>query len=276
MAKSSKLKSGIIGHKILAATRQGVTKQAYEIKTTEDRIRLVPLNDWHLGAPENQCDLKKIKAEINYILKTPNTYAIGLGDYCDCAQKMPGRRGPSVFLQSLDPQTQMETAIELLTPLAKAKKLLGLHDGNHEQWIAEATGINIIKTIADGLGVPYLGPACDTLIYLYNKNGKQKYLIYSQHGNSSAKLKHTKLGALIAATKDIFADVFLWGHVHQIAVVKGGKRWNGRQMKCYYILCGHFLKWEGSYAQMFGLDICPAGTPKIQLFADRKDVHVSV
>lgn len=269
--------NGIVAHTINRRSKQGILKHTYHIKTTEDRIRLVVLTDPHLGAPENQCDIAKLKAEINYILETPNTYAIILGDLCDCAQKMPGKKGPSVFLQSLPPQDQVELAIELLQKLAEKKKILGIHAGNHELWIFELTGIDIVKIIADRLNVPYLGPACDTTIHLYGKDGKsQKYLIYSQHGNSSAKLKHTKLGALIAATKDIFADLFLWGHVHQIAAVKGGKRWNGHQIKCYYVLCGHFLKWEGSYAQMFGMDICPAGAPKIQLFADKKDVHVVV
>jgi hypothetical protein len=68
----------------------------------------------------------------------------------------------------------------------------------------------------------------------------------------------------------------LMGHVHQIGVAKGGKRVGGIQKKTYHILTGHFLKWEGSYAQAFGLDVCPSGCPKITLFADRKDLHVSV
>jgi len=268
---------GILKHTVQVQTLQGITKQKYTIFTTEDRIRIIPVGDIHIGAPQGQCQLKKVAALLEHIEKTPNTYMLGTGDYMDCAQKMPGKKGPSVYFQSMPPQQQLEKIQMMLLRLAQKHKILGLHGGNHEGWILELTGIDVIKILADNLKVPYLGPACDTTVDLVNRAGqKQRYLIYSQHGNSNAKQKHTKMGALIAATKDIFAHIFIWGHVHQVGSERGGKRFNGNQIKCYYVLAGHWLDWEGSYAQLFGLDICPAGTAKIQLFADRNDVHVVV
>ena len=235
-----------------------------------DRIRIVPIGDIHVGAPEGQCDWKKLVKELNYILETPDTYMIGMGDFMDCAKRMGG--GPNIFMSSLSPQEQYNLIEKAFKPLADAGKILGLHCGNHEEWITRETGMQVVDLLCRSLGVPFLGYACDITLHV----GKQTYLGYSQHGTSSAKLKHTKLGAAINSTKDIFADFFLYAHTHQIGVQKGGKRINGNQIKCYYILCGHFLLWEGSYAQMFGMDIGPSGCPQIKLFIDRHDIHVSV
>jgi len=157
-------------------------------------------------------------------------------------------------------------------PLANRGKIIGLHSGNHETWITQSSGIQVIDLLCRSLNVPYLGPGCDTTIFV----NKQKYVFYSQHGSSNARLKYTKLGAVVNATKDIFAEVFLYGHVHQIGAQKGGKRLSGKQIKTYYVLTGHFLNWEGSYAQAFGMDVCPSGAVQIKLFANRHDIHVSV
>jgi hypothetical protein len=122
------------------------------------------------------------------------------------------------------------------------------------------------------LKVPYLGYASEVNI---NVN-KQSYYIYALHGKSGATRKHTKMAALVDCASDIFADVFVMGHVHQVDVTKGGKYMRGKTSKAYYVLSGHFLNWIGSYAQAFGMGVCPSGCPKISLFSSHKDVHVSV
>lgn len=262
-------------NEIVTKITEGLTRLEVNLKTDEDRLRLVPIGDIHVGAPKGHCDWGKVKRELAYILDTPNTYTIGMGDYMDCAQKMGlGRSGggPNLFQSSLSPMEQYNLMEEAFKPLAKKGKILGLHCGNHEEWIMQQTGIQIIDLLCRSLNVPFLGPGCDTVLAV----NKQKYNIYSQHGTSNATQKYTKLGALINATRDIFSEVFLYGHVHQLGVQKGGKRISGKQIKTYYILTGHFLNWEGSYAQMFGLDVCPSGCAQIKLFSERKDIHVSV
>lgn len=254
------------------ALNVGLTKLKLRFQTSSDRIRLVPWGDVHVGAPEGQCDWSKAKAELEYVLNREDTYLIGMGDYMDCAQKMPWKKGPNVYMESMPPSQQYKIILEALKPLAAKGKIIGLHYGNHEQWVMDIVGFNPVETLCSQLGVPMLGPACETTIQV----NQQKYVVYSMHGGSSARLKHTKLGALIAQVKDIVADLYLYGHTHQIASSKGGKRFMGRQMKVYYVLTGHFLDWEGSYAQLFGLEICPSGCPQIKLFADRRDIHVSI
>lgn len=268
----SKLKDKVEKEIVVDNLVQGLNELKVSLNTDEDRVRLIPWGDVHIGAPEEQCDWNKAKRELDYIMDTEDTYLLGMGDYMDCAQKMPWKRGPNIFTSSLSPMEQYNIIEKALEPLAKEGKILGLHEGNHEEWITQSTGIQLVDLLCRSLKVPFLGFACDLII---NVN-KQKYLGYSQHGTSSARLKHTKLGAAINATKDIFADFFLYGHTHQIGIQKGGKRLSGKQIKCYYILTGHFLLWQGSYAQMFGLDVAPSGCPQIKLFTDRHDIHVSI
>jgi len=251
---------------------QGLQNLTVHLKTDEDRVRLVPWGDVHIGAPKGQCLWAKARAELGYVLLRKNTYLIGMGDYMDCAQKMPWRRGPNIFQSSLQPMEQYQLLLEALKPLAKVGKILGLHSGNHERWIMEDTGIQIIKLLCDSLNVPFLGEGCKTTVYV----NKQKYLVYGRHGSSGARYRHTKLAALINQTKDVMADLYLMGHVHQIAAMKGGKYVGPKITKTYYVLTGHFLNWKGSYAQAFGFDISPAGCVQIKLFADRHDIHVSI
>lgn len=240
--------------------------------TTDEKARIVPVGDIHVGAPKGQCDFEKVKRELEYIEDTPDTYLLGMGDMMDCAQKMPWSRGPNIFSSSLQPMEQFNLMEQVLKPLAKKRKIIGLLTGNHEEWIMMNTGYQIINLLCKTLDVPYLGSACDINV----KVGKQQYVLYALHGSGNAQLKHTKLGRLMNCSKDIFADALIMGHVHQLAVAKGGKYQNGFTNKAYYILTGHFLNWVGSYAQAFGLDVCPSGCPKITLFSDRKDIHVSI
>jgi predicted nucleic-acid-binding Zn-ribbon protein len=194
--------SGVLADPSIIA--QGVTRLEINLKTDEDKIRLVPWGDVHIGAPEGQNDYAKAMRELQYVLDTPNTYLIGMGDFCDCAQKMPWKHGPNIFTSSLSPMEQYTVLERWLRPLAEAGKIIGLHAGNHETWIMENSGIQLIDLLCRSLRVPFLGAGCDLMF----KVNDQKYYGYSQHGSSSAKLKHTKLGAVVSATKDIFADFF--------------------------------------------------------------------
>jgi hypothetical protein len=235
----------------------------------DDKLRTIPLGDIHVGS--NQCKWDKVNSELNYILNTKYCSMIGMGDFCDMASKEV-RKGPSVFESVLSPMQQYEKIYDAFKPLADAGKIIGLLKGNHEQWINEDSGIDIMAMLCMALKVPYLGSACDIVI---NVND-QRYVVYAQHGSSSAKLSSTKMGSLMNATRDIFADLFLYGHVHQVSATKCSKWVEGKEQKAYYVLTGHFLDWQGGYAQTFGISPSPTGVAKISLFADRKDIHVSI
>jgi len=229
--------------------------------------------DCHYGHP--QCDEEKAKAMLDYCLEK-HIYIMGMGDLIECGLK--DSIGDSVYKQKLDPQEQMEYMIELLTPLAKAGLILGLHEGNHENRISIRTGLNPMKIICQQLGVSYLGYAVWNLLRV----GDQAYTLYSYHGKSGSRFKHTKIKAVTDIAHYFEADIVAMGHVHDLAVeVIRRQRVNRRnktveERKVHVILTGAYLKYDKSYAQMGGYPPAGIGSPKIQLYANSFDVHASV
>jgi len=158
-----------------------------EVKKGKDYAQLLFFGDLHLGHP--QCNLQTATEYLEWARKN-GVYVLLMGDLLECGTTTS--IGDSVYHQRLNPQEQMEEMVEILTPLAKAGLIVGLHSGNHEMRIANSTSIDVSKMMANMLGVKYLNYACWSLLTV----GKQHYTCYSMHGKSGAKFKHTKLKAM--------------------------------------------------------------------------------
>lgn len=229
--------------------------------------------DVHLGHP--QCKIQKAINALNWALEN-NVYVIGMGDFLESG--MRDSVGDSVYRQKLNPQEQMEAMIEILIPLVKAGLLIGIHEGNHENRITKSTGIDITKIMAKILGVPYLGYACWNLL----KVGKQNYSLYSNHGSSGSRFKHTKMKAVMDLVQWIKADIIAMGHVHSIAsepVIYQEIDLRNKtvvEQKTYVVLTGSYIGWDKSYAQMKNMPITKLGSPKAKLYANEHDIHFSL
>jgi hypothetical protein len=250
-----------------------LNKVELELRTGKDYAELLFFGDLHYG--HQQCDIVKAKAMLDWALE--NRVAVLLmGDLIEAGLR--DSIGDSVYQQKLNPQKQMEAVVKLLMPLAQAKLIIGLHSGNHEARISKSTGIDIAKIMAHLLHVRYLGYACWSILTV----GKQKYSMYSCHGKSGARFKHTKLKAVADLTGWLKADIIAHAHVHSIAaepamyqevdfrnrVVKDGK--------CYVVLTGSYLKWDRSYAQEANYPISRIGSPKAMIGGVEHDVHFSL
>lgn len=224
----------------------------------------------HLG-----CDIKKAKGFLDWALKN-KVYVIGMGDYIEAG--LTNSIGDSVYQQELNPQKQMEYIIELFKPLADAGLLIGLHEGNHEDRILKTTSINITKIVCKMLNVPYLGYSCWSLL----KVGNQNYTLYSTHGCSGSKYKHTKIKAIMDILAWIKADIVAMGHVHSIAgepVMMQQIDLRSRTVKedkCYAVLTGSYLKWNDTYAQNHNYPPTKLGSPKAKLNGKKRDVHFTL
>ena len=91
----------------------------------KDYASIVFWGDVHAGHP--QADIPKAKEMLDYCLAN-NIYVLGMGDFIESGTR--DSIGDSVYQQKLNPQEQMEFMVEMLTPLAEAGLLLGLHVGN--------------------------------------------------------------------------------------------------------------------------------------------------
>jgi hypothetical protein len=239
----------------------------------KDYARLMFSGDWHLGHP--QCREDKIEEYLNWALKN-QCYVIGMGDYLECG--LTTSIGDSVYQQKLNPQAQMERAVELFTPLSKAGLLIGIHQGNHSGRILKTTSIDVCKIMAKELQVPYLGYACWNLI----KVGSQNYSVYSTHGSGGARFLWTKLAKVSQLASFINADCIAHGHIHTLGtevIIKEDidlRKRTIRKKECRIIMTGAFLDWGNSYAESAGMPITKMGSPVMKLMADRHNLAVSV
>jgi hypothetical protein len=239
----------------------------------KDYAELVFFGDWHYGYPT--CLIDDIKRMIRICLNE-NFHVLLMGDLMEAG--LPGTPG-DVFKQIMPPQEQLEDIIELLRPLASRRLIVGAYRGNHEKRIWRVTGIDPMRVICASLKVPYLGAAMWNLFYV----GKQSYKIYALHGSSRARLLWTKIKSAVDIAQDVApnANVVAMGHVHENTVVErdymdvSKKHKILIQPKRFIILAGHYVGYDDSYAQEYGMSLGRSGSPRIRLYAKRFDIHAS-
>jgi len=142
----------------------------------DDRVQVMAVGDAHYGHPT--CYVEKFKETLDVCLQK-NIYVLGMGDMIEMS--IIGSIG-DLFDQSPNPQGQMDDMIEMLQPLADAKLLIGLHDGNHSMRAHKATSLNVVEMMCRILRVPYLAHSA---FHIW-RVGKQGYTIFSTHGSSGA------------------------------------------------------------------------------------------
>ncbi|MBU0906640.1 MAG: metallophosphoesterase [Nanoarchaeota archaeon] len=233
---------------------------------------LVFFGDMHFGHPG--CDIDRAQRMINYCVEN-GVYVLGMGDYLEAGLRTSV--GDSVYQQELNPQKQMEFVTELFQPLADEGLLLGLLLGNHEGRILKTTSVNVVSLMAKMLGVPYLGYACWNLFYV----GNQSYPVYALHGSTGSRYIYTKLKALVDIAHNFDADLLAMGHVHELAddaiLVQRAdrKRKTIEERKKFLLLTGSYLRYDDSYAQEKGYPMGKLGSPKVKLFSEKSDIHIS-
>lgn len=244
-----------------------------------DRITIIPIHDIHYGSVNSNKD--KFRAYVDYILRTPDTYTIGLGDLIENATKTSV--GLGVYEQEVHIDEQIEHMAEWLEPLAKEGKLLGLMPGNHEYRTAVLTKLDPMRMVAreltkaTGVHVPFLG------YQGYHKwvIGDQVYKAMTFHGRSSAgtpggRINSVRKMANVAAEM----DMYFMGHVHSIQddtdvyyyIDDEDDRLKFK--KRHYIIGGSLLTYFGGYAEMMALAPSPQGLVKVDLMKDRHQVIV--
>lgn len=246
----------------------GVRSISFE--SDDQEVKLVPLGDVHLGAPT--CEVDKFLRTVDYI-KESGSLVVLMGDLAECASK--SSVGAGWVEQSMSPQKQLDGLKQVLMPIAS--QVLVLLDGNHEFRIWKETGLKFSKILADFLKVPYGGYSC----FIKLKVQKQNYIIHAQHGSSNAWYPHTKLTAAMRTAQHTDADVYLYGHVHELLSLKVPRRVfdlrsrTVKRDKKYFVLTGSFLEYENSYAERKNMYPTQTGVAKLKFFGDRWDVHCS-
>lgn len=177
------------------------TPNIHHVACENGMCTLYIVSDVHIGAYGFQRDA--FMRYIAQIAADDTAIVVVAGDLIDNATL--GSKG-CAYRQTMTPQKQKETVIELLKPIRD--KIVAVVYGNHEERTFKQTGNDIMYDICTGLGV--LDCYCGVQAELQINIAKQKYKVYMAHniGKSEAKLRSM-------ATSFADADLLIGGHIHQ-------------------------------------------------------------
>jgi len=204
------------------------------VYSSPNEVHVYPIGDVHKGA--HGFDKRAFQRYIEKIENDPMAVVVVLGDLIDNATQ--GSKG-CVFSQREMPQKQIETIIEMLTPIKE--KIIFFTIGNHEERTFRQTGSDPGYTMCLGLG------CLDKYNYVHgyitiNACGKA-YKIYATHniGKSESKIKTT-------ARAHPDCDLIIGGHIHTPKVVLVHQQlYSGKIKTQYAMICNAWLNDE-SYA----------------------------
>lgn len=174
-------------------------------------IDLYIFADEHIGDPH--CDMKYLKERINYVKDHDNVYAILDGDLMDNATKTSVS---DTYIQEYNPQESMDMLVELFKPIKH--KILAITSGNHEARTYKKEGIDIMKNVADRLGLINRYDPISTLLFLRfgigERNRRKLYTLYITHGAGGGRKEGAKAIRLADLASICDADIYIHAHTH--------------------------------------------------------------
>jgi hypothetical protein len=258
----------LLSREVLPVFNYDLTKRGADV------VRLVPIGDTHVGHKASLVD--KLKGFLDYILETPNTYTILMGDLMEnvLPDTVSKHRG-AMWEQILTPSEQLVTLHKLLTPLAKKKKILYGVGGTHSLRSWYASGFDPEKALADELGYPFaeVDGLCNITV------GEHVYTIHATHGTGSTSDPAAVLRKLLSQPRRVAsADIYLRGHHHSklVATDYHFDGMCGTPRKALYVGTGSFLGYVDGYAHRNTYLPAVPGAVKLKLYRDEWDVHATV
>ena len=166
-------------------------------------IRIYAIADVHLGAKE--CAVKEFRRFVERIAADKDAYIVICGDVLNNGVK---DSVTNVYEEVLPPHAQIETAVELLTPIKD--KILGCVGGNHEHRTKKAVDLDPLYAVMLMLGKGELYRQNLAFVRVNLERGKTKdhYALLLVHGASAGKRNKFDLGAVEGV------DAIIGGHVH--------------------------------------------------------------
>ena len=234
-------------------------------------ISIIPIGDIHIGNPYS--NIKYAMQFRDYLLSTPNTYTIDMGDDMDNVTR---DSVGNIYEQQMSPYYQHQEAIKFWKPVAKAKKLLCIMDDNHSYRSRITTDTHWTEDLCQKIKARYgsYGALLDLRI------GKQQYTINVTHGTGGGTTPGGVLNSLIKMSNRCIADIYLRGHHHSKMIhqdeIKRLTKSGLRQHKRTFGVTGSFLEWDSSYAEAKEYPITVKGCIKIKLFVWKEDCHISL
>lgn len=189
-----------------------------------DTLELHTFADEHIGDPH--CDMDNLGRRIEYVANTENAFCIFNGDILDFASRSSIG---DIETREFNIMGQLEKAIELFKPVRK--KTICVTNGNHENRGYKKEGFDISRIFANSLGLSDVYSPTAAYIFLKfgtpinthnNKNPRQLYTIYVNHGSGGGRKEGAKAIRLADMASICDADVYIHSHTHLPMIFKEG------------------------------------------------------
>lgn len=222
-------------------------------------IKVVNLGDVHRGNPG--CDIKFFNKTIKEIAEQENTYWVSTGDLLEVSIK----HSIGDVHEAISVQAEMEALAEELLPIKN--KCLGFVASNHHNRVNNHTGLNLDKTIANLVGIPYLGVTGIINIVL----GNVSYFLCLHHGTGGGTVGNAINRAMKLSELYKGCDIYFSGHTHKmdsypfLQQIVDRKRNLVRTLQSYLVITGHCMNWENSYAEKMALNPASIGFGCVEL-----------
>jgi len=233
------------------------------------KIKIVNLGDVHFGNPF--CDWTGFFKIVDYIQRHPDVYWVSTGDILEVNTK----NNKTFDHDGMSLQEELTEVCDALKPIAE--KCLGIVGSNHHYRVQRQIGLSLDALLAELLGIPFLGFSGFLRIVV----GNIGYFIAMHHSMGFGKSRGAKVNNL-QRLGDIYKgyDLYLTGHTHCYTtfidsnIILDRKHYCNMEVKARYVTTGHYLDYEGSYAEMGMLTPAPKGSAEITLHAKNKNITV--
>ena len=236
---------------------------------SEPEIHIYPISDVHLGSPDH--NKKAFMQFVDKILSDPIGYCVLVGDLCDTALK---NSKSDVYTSTMTIMEQLQTAADLLKPLADAGRILGAVGGNHEARISREVGLDASYIIMERLGIKDLYRPALAFIHITvdNQNpshdNRRTYILAITHGSGGGSSyaflnKNQHFAQMIDG-----CDVLITGHTHKPAAIAPARLRVDRRRKTVKvspILCVTASSWMDYGGYALGMMLLPSATCRPQV-----------
>lgn len=192
-----------------------------------DEVHICHVGDMHLGTKSSS--RKKYLQAIQQIIDDPRKFMIGMGDYTDSITPTDKRYDPDVLdkeeFEFRDQRWQLgrldgahEWFEMSLEELAKMKKIIGLHVGNHGSKVYKQATYDSVKKICGRLRTKFLGDGV-ALWRLRLKRGKKlvrEYKFCTDHGSGGGWTLGAAVNRQMRDLSSFDADAYVIGHTHRL------------------------------------------------------------
>lgn len=269
-----------------------IFEETITLDDKDESAKVIPFGDIHIGAAG--VNKNYLKNTIEWIRKTPNVWAIGMGDYCDCIDVKDKRFDIKAidkkFVPCLDniAMAQMDYMIELLEPIQD--KILCMIPGNHEDKLRTRYSVDVMSKLGQDLDVN-IG---DYMTYLRMKFNRNQFhatpvTFWLHHGWFAGRKMGGKVNQLADVAASYEADVHIAGHSHDLFATTSEKislpltGMTPIKTKKIFINSGTFMETTSvggtSYSEQKAYSIAKIGTARLDIYPahrPRPDLHVRI